>query len=241
MSKDRGFSMRLMWREDGAIVTYAYYPDKPDSVHCGEDWLWSKKLRAGQWHTIRMYAKLNTVKGSDAKEDGVFKAWLDGKLVLYKTGIRYRYDKNFLISRAYITTYVGGSSRKLFAPKQDQHVWCAPAAIVTASVNLGSPPYRALQWPPTSAAAVCALRSERRGMSAESHRYCCAGLTRWQCGRVTAPSPRTAASTSNRRRRCLKAPRMATQRRARALTARRQVTHKQTARALAARCANFCT
>lgn len=125
VSKDRGFSMRLMWRQDGAIATYAYYPDKPDSVHCGEDWLWSKKLRAGKWHTIRMYAKLNTVTGDDAKEDGVFKAYLDGKLVLEKTGIRYRYDEKFLISRAYITTYVGGSSRKLFAPQQDQHVWCA--------------------------------------------------------------------------------------------------------------------
>jgi hypothetical protein len=26
VSKDRGFSTRLMWREGGAMVTYAYYP-----------------------------------------------------------------------------------------------------------------------------------------------------------------------------------------------------------------------
>jgi hypothetical protein len=117
--------MRLMWREDGAIVTYVYYPDKPESVQCGEDWPWSKRVQAGKWHHIRMYAKLNTVTGSDASSDGTFKAWLDGELVLDKKDIRYRHREDFLISRAYVTTYCGGSSREQFAPTQDQHIWCA--------------------------------------------------------------------------------------------------------------------
>jgi hypothetical protein len=127
VGKDRGFSTRLMWREDGAMVTYAYYPDKPSSIRCGEDWMWSKKVQAGKWHHIRMYAKLNTVSGGDAQSDGVFKAWLDGEQVLDRTGIRYRYNEKFLISRAYMTTYCGGSSRALFAPKQDQYIWCVPS------------------------------------------------------------------------------------------------------------------
>ena len=104
VSKDRGFSMRLMWREDGAIVTYAYYPDKPESIRCGEDWPWSKKIQSGKWYHVRLYAKLNTVDGDDAKADGVFKAWLDGKQVLDKNDIRYRYNDDFEISRAYMTT-----------------------------------------------------------------------------------------------------------------------------------------
>lgn len=35
---------------------------------------------------------------------------------------RYRYDGDFEISRAYITTYAGGSSREQFAPDHDQEI-----------------------------------------------------------------------------------------------------------------------
>ena len=35
---------------------------------------------------------------------------------------RYRYNGDFLISRAYITTYAGGSDREQFAPNQDQYI-----------------------------------------------------------------------------------------------------------------------
>lgn len=35
---------------------------------------------------------------------------------------RYRYNGDFLISRAYITTYAGGSDREQFAPNQDQEI-----------------------------------------------------------------------------------------------------------------------
>lgn len=119
VSRDRGFSMRLMWRQDGGAVTYAYYPDKPKSIRCGEDWKWSKGFKAGQWHHIRMWAKLNT--GTNA--NGEYKAWLDGKQVLSRKNIRYRYNSKFDISRSYITTYAGGSSVSMFAPNKDQYIW----------------------------------------------------------------------------------------------------------------------
>ena len=108
-----------MWREGGRMATYAYYPDKPASIRCGEDWLWSKKVQSNKWHHIRMWVKLNT----PGQKNGEFKAWLDGKQVLHRTGIPYRYKSQFKISRAYITTYCGGSSRSVFAPKQDQSIW----------------------------------------------------------------------------------------------------------------------
>jgi hypothetical protein len=40
-----------------------------------------------------------------------------------QTDIPYRYQEQFLISRAYITTYAGGSVESLFAPSQDQYIW----------------------------------------------------------------------------------------------------------------------
>jgi hypothetical protein len=59
------------------MVTYAYYPDKPKSIRCGEDWKWSKGVESGKWHHIRMWSKLNT----PGEPDGEFKAWLDGEEV----------------------------------------------------------------------------------------------------------------------------------------------------------------
>lgn len=101
------------------MVTYAYYPDKPAAIRCGEDWMWSKKVQTNKWHHIRMWMKLNT----PGQKNGQFKAWLDGEQVLDQKQIRYRYNAAFKISRAYITTYCGGSSRALFAPNQDQKIW----------------------------------------------------------------------------------------------------------------------
>jgi hypothetical protein len=100
-------------------VTYAYYPDKPKSIRCGEDWKWSKKFQSGKWHQIQMWSKMNT----PGQKDGEFKAWLDGEQVLHKKGIRYRYHASFKISRTYVTTYAGGSSVSMFAPKKDQYIW----------------------------------------------------------------------------------------------------------------------
>lgn len=56
-------------------------------------------------------------------------AWLDGDLVLSKDNIRYRYDSDFLISRAYLTTYAGGSDEELFAPSKDQYIWFDDFAV----------------------------------------------------------------------------------------------------------------
>lgn len=116
-----GFSTRLMWRADGAIVTYAYYPDKPRSIRCGEDWVWDATLESGRWYEIAMRVRLNSVDGGTANSDGSVEAWLDGKKVLGKSGVRLRYNDRVLIDRAYLTSYVGGSSVDLFAPSKDQY------------------------------------------------------------------------------------------------------------------------
>lgn len=56
-------------------------------------------------------------------------AWLDGQPALNKRNIRWRYNEKFQISDAYLTTYVGGSDPRTFAPKQDQFIWCAPITV----------------------------------------------------------------------------------------------------------------
>ena len=120
VSRERGWSTRLMWRENGGMVTYAYYPDKSPAARCGEDWRWSSKVQAGKWHSVRIYAGVNT----PGVADGVSRAWLDGALVLDKTAVMYRYRPGdaYAVTRAYITTYAGGSSVDMFAPDHDQYI-----------------------------------------------------------------------------------------------------------------------
>ena len=131
----RGWSHRLMWQENGGMVTYAYYPSKSRAIRCGENWKWSAGVVAGRWHNIRMYVGINTA----GVPNGVSKAWLDGKLVLDKRDVMYRaVDRpEYTVTKAYMTTYVGGSSVEMFAPDHDQwikfdnfNIWrgsCSPA------------------------------------------------------------------------------------------------------------------
>jgi hypothetical protein len=120
VNRERGWSTRLMWRSGGRMTTYAYYPDKPAAIRCGEDWWWSRTVQSGVWHTVRLHVKINT----PGKPDGVSRAWLDGRLVLDKTDVVYRYKDTMdhAVTRAYITTYAGGSSVADFAPSRDQYI-----------------------------------------------------------------------------------------------------------------------
>lgn len=120
VSRDRGWSTRIMWRRRGEMTTYAYYPDKPKTIRCGEDWYWSNGVQSGRWHNLRMYTKVNT----PGKADGVTRAWLDGRLVLDKNDVMYRYrpEMSYAITRAYLTTYAGGSDVERFAPDHDQWI-----------------------------------------------------------------------------------------------------------------------
>lgn len=60
MSKADGFSSRLMFRSEGALMSYMYYPGKSADHNCGEDWFYDVNAQAGTWHTINLYVKMNT-------------------------------------------------------------------------------------------------------------------------------------------------------------------------------------
>lgn len=122
VGRDDGFSARLMWREGGAVVAYLYYPDKPRSVRCGEDFVWNGRLEPGRWHDVALRVSLNSFAADGrANADGRVEAWLDGAQALDLGGIVLRRNRAVRVSRTYLTTYVGGSSAALFAPDRDQH------------------------------------------------------------------------------------------------------------------------
>jgi hypothetical protein len=138
LTRTRGWSHRLMWQKHGGMVTYGYYPSKPQSIRCGENWKWNQGVQTGRWHNIRIFVAINTA----GVANGVSKAWLDGRLVLDKRNIMYRFvDKpEYTINKAYITTYVGGSSVAMFAPDHDQHIKFDNFNIWSGQCDTSTPP-----------------------------------------------------------------------------------------------------
>ncbi len=113
----QGFTMRLMWRENGRMITYPYWPDRPSATNCGGEWKWSKGVVANTWQTVRQEIKLNT----PGQNNGTIKMYLDGQLVQQENSVKFRTSNSVTISKAYITTYVGGSTQD-WAPDHDQHI-----------------------------------------------------------------------------------------------------------------------
>lgn len=50
----------MMWRRDGQLVSYMYYPGH-DNSECGEDWNYSPPvyIEDDKWYRITMYVKVN--------------------------------------------------------------------------------------------------------------------------------------------------------------------------------------
>lgn len=101
-----GFSVRMMWREDGRIIPYVYHAGMAE----GEDYGDTFGLTLGYFtnttaHTVKYYAKLNT--GSDA--NGILRIYLDGAEVMNKTNLLYRTDES-KIDTAHLAVFPGGST-----------------------------------------------------------------------------------------------------------------------------------
>lgn len=52
------FNARVMWRDDGALESYMYYPGKTDV--CGDSWLWNRAA-GSSWNFVKMYVRMNDV------------------------------------------------------------------------------------------------------------------------------------------------------------------------------------
>jgi hypothetical protein len=52
------FNARVMWRENGALESYMYYPNKTSI--CGDSWLWNAAA-GSTWNFVKMYVRMNDV------------------------------------------------------------------------------------------------------------------------------------------------------------------------------------
>lgn len=121
-----GFSARLMWRRDGRLVVYSYFPDR--KKNCGED-IPFFTVKAGEWYKIKQSIKLNT----PGVKDGTIKIYVNDQLAFTKDDLLFREagKSDVKINAAVFHTYRGGkatdqrfhSSRREFIYFDDFKIW----------------------------------------------------------------------------------------------------------------------
>ena len=116
-----GFSARNMWRPDGLLVQYVYWPNQPGI--CGDDLPYKnatgkKLVDTDRWYHVVHRIKLNELN----KNNGVLQAWVDGELLLDENSRIWRLgNATFGIDGFYFSTFFGGNDPS-WAPTTDQFV-----------------------------------------------------------------------------------------------------------------------
>lgn len=109
---ENGFSMRLMWREQGQGELYEYVVDqKGTSVGRGS---WT--FPSGQWVTVEQEIVLN----DPGQANGLARLWIDGLPVLEQRDIVYRTTPALTIDGLMFSTFFGGSGDEWRTPR-DQY------------------------------------------------------------------------------------------------------------------------
>eukprot|EP00121_Abeoforma_whisleri_P016894 Awhi_evm1s15487 len=131
------FSLRLMWRENGAYETYAYLPlsEAEDSFcarcsgysspiskcsqayqhWCALDRKSSNKFSTNKWHKVEQTIALNT----PGKADGTYELRIDGKEKSKATNVVFRTTDKLGVNGLYFSTFFGGDDSS-YAPTSDQ-------------------------------------------------------------------------------------------------------------------------
>jgi hypothetical protein len=108
-----GFSMRLMWREEGEGELYPYVVGfEGDSVGRG---FWH--FPVGRWVTIEQELVLN----EPGQENGIARLWVDGRPVLEQQNVVFRTIPAITIDGLMFSTFFGGSGEGWRTPR-DQYV-----------------------------------------------------------------------------------------------------------------------
>lgn len=94
-------------RDWTAMSSYVYHPEMVEQT--GDVWGWSGAagvglLKSGRWYCIEQHVRLNT----PGRKDGLFEAWVDGRMVLRREQVRLRDVPNLRIESVWFDIYYGG-------------------------------------------------------------------------------------------------------------------------------------
>ncbi len=128
-----GFTGGLMFKEDGQIVFYVYFPDSKATEY-GDSYPWGRnypsttnflpssaimeygsgtlsKCKPGEWHNITYRMVLNTINSEGrGNYDGILEAYFDGKLVTQVSHLLFRHTADLGIDCMRIYSFFGGST-----------------------------------------------------------------------------------------------------------------------------------
>ena len=116
-----GWSARGLFKRqrDGTtpVGYYCYHADMKGRY--GSNWTWETEnrglLKNNRWYCIEQYAKMNTPD----KNDGILRAWVDGRPAFEKTDVRMRDVDTLRIEAVWLNVYLGGS----WTAKSDHHLY----------------------------------------------------------------------------------------------------------------------
>lgn len=97
----------------------------------GDLWGWNKSitgmLENNRWYCIEQYLKLNT----PGKQDGILKAWIDGKQVYEKSDVRLRNISSIKIESVWMNIYHGGTKK----PNREMSLYLDNVVIATRYIG----------------------------------------------------------------------------------------------------------
>lgn len=119
----RGLFNRVTADGETPAGFYCYHVDMRGRY--GSHWVWDKDrlgyLRKNRWYAIEQYVKMNT----PGRNDGILRAWIDGKVAFEKTDVRFRDVPDLKIETVWLNVYQGGTK----PARADQHVYIDDVAI----------------------------------------------------------------------------------------------------------------
>ena len=121
---NRGWSVRLNWREGGGAGLYVYHMNQgdknndPDKDEFGDDFKFNLKpviLKPGQSYTVTLHVVMNSI----GQQNGLLEAWVNGEAVAQYSDLEFRSEqlKSGNIQNLMFSAFIGGSGARY----QHQH------------------------------------------------------------------------------------------------------------------------
>ena len=111
------------------IGTYCYHADMQGQY--GDQWGWHRGYRGflenNRWYCIEQYLKMNT----PGEKNGILRAWVDGRLAIEKTDIRFRTIDKLKIEQVWMNVYHGGTETSPY----DQHLFIDNVVIARKHIG----------------------------------------------------------------------------------------------------------
>ncbi len=117
-----GFSVRLMWREQGQGELYAYLPTSERYGTSIARGAW--RFEPGIWYRLEQEVRLNRPDGND----GEMRLWVNDRLVIDQGGLVFRTDDGLQIDGIFFSTFFGGGDPSWATP-QDTYIEFADFSV----------------------------------------------------------------------------------------------------------------